>query len=83
MRGCLGSTGVDANVEFGVWLKTTIQVGPTVPGLCYDKAAIHETVIFFVIYDKLDHTVALVLLNKNVVLHFDLLEHTHGAHLLD
>jgi hypothetical protein len=79
----LGSTGVDAYVEFGVWLKTTAQVGPIVPGLCYDEVAIHETAIFFVIYGKLRHTVALVLLNKNAGLHFDLLEHTHGAHLLD
>jgi len=83
MRGCLGSTGVDANVELGVWLKTTAQVGLIMPGLCYDKVTIHETAIFFVIYGKLHHTVALVLLNKNVGLHFDLLECTHGAYLLD
>jgi len=70
-------------VEFGVWLKTTAQVGPFVPGLYYDNVAIHETAIFFVIYGKLHHTVALALLNKNVGLHFDLLECTHGAHLLD
>jgi len=47
MGGCLGSTGVNANVEFAVWLKTTAQVGPIVPGLCYDKVATRETAIFF------------------------------------
>jgi hypothetical protein len=83
MGGCLGSTGIDANVEFGVWLKTTAQVGPIVPGRYYDKVATHETAIFFVIYGKLHRTVALVLLNKNVGLHFELLERTHAACLLD
>jgi hypothetical protein len=83
MGGCLGSTGVDANGEFGVCLKTTAQVGPIVPGLCYDKVATYETAISFVKYGKLHHTVTLVLLNKNVCLHFDLLEHTHSVHLLD
>jgi hypothetical protein len=83
MGECLRSTGVDANVEFGVCLKTTAQVGPIVPGLCYDKVVTHESAIFFVIYGKLHHTVALVLLNKNVGLHFDLSERSHGAHLLD
>jgi hypothetical protein len=58
MEGCLGRTGVDANVEFGVWLNTTAQVGPTVPGLCYDKFATHQTANFFVISGKLHHTVA-------------------------
>jgi len=62
MGGCMGSTGVDANLEFDVWLKTTAQVGPIVPGLCYDKAVTHETAIFFVIYGKLHHSDALVLL---------------------
>jgi chromosome condensin MukBEF ATPase and DNA-binding subunit MukB len=83
MGGCVGSTGVDTNVEFGVWLKTTAQVGPIVLRLCYDKVATHKTAIFCVIYGKLRHTVALVLLNKNVGLLSDLLECTHGAYLLD
>jgi hypothetical protein len=83
MTGCLGSTGVDANVEFGVWLQTTAQVGPIMPGLRYNKVTKHETAIFFVIYEKLHHTIALILLNKNVGLHFDLLECTHGADLLE
>jgi hypothetical protein len=83
MGGCLGRTGVDANVEFGFWLNTTAQVGPNVLGLCYDKFATHETANFFVISGKLHNTVALVLLNKNAVLHFDLMERIHGVHLLD
>jgi hypothetical protein len=58
----MGSTGVDANVEFDVWLKTTAQVGPVVPRLCYDKVATHETAIFFVIHGKLHHSAALALL---------------------
>lgn len=36
MVACVGSTGIDAPVECGVWLKISAQVGPSAPMRCSD-----------------------------------------------
>lgn len=50
MLPCLESTGVDAPVECGVWLKIAVQVEPSAPVHCHDEFAMQQTTIFLVIY---------------------------------
>jgi len=44
------STGVDAHVECGVWLKTAVQVGLNAPVHCHDEFAMQQTATFLVVY---------------------------------
>jgi hypothetical protein len=50
MMPCPESTGVDAHVICGVWLKIAVQVGPNAPVHCHNEFAMQKTAIFLVLY---------------------------------
>jgi hypothetical protein len=49
MVPCLESTGFDAPVECGVWLKIAVQVEPSAP-VHYDEFSMQQTAIFLVVH---------------------------------
>jgi hypothetical protein len=74
--------GADAVVECGVWLKLAAEVGPSVPIPCCVEFAMHQTVIFLVVYGELHHEDLLGHLSKNVGLQFGHVECILGAQCL-
>lgn len=50
MVPCPESTGADAHVECGIWLKIAVQVGRNAQVHCHDEFAMQETAIFLVVH---------------------------------